>query len=41
MLHRKPPTTLFPLAVITALVASVLVAFGSLAEALSRMETFL
>jgi|GEM_PF-4086098 hypothetical protein len=41
MFHRKPQIPLYPLAVIAALALSVLVTLGSLAEAVSRMESFL
>jgi hypothetical protein len=41
MLHRKPQTSLFPMAVIAALAVSVLITFGSLVEAIAGMESFL
>jgi hypothetical protein len=41
MLKFKPQNSLYPLAVIVALAMSVLVTFGSLVEAIGRVESYL
>jgi hypothetical protein len=41
MLKHKPQLSLYPVAVIVALVMSIMVTFGSLVEAIGRAESFL